>query len=203
MILWTIQPLEILDLLRREGCYRCDPEKGVDPYFLRAYDWLAGKMAERIGPPPEGVRYPVWAWYRQNGRHRKPDLRSERWCYGYGGMPYVCMELSIPSERVVLSDFDEWHCVLNDILISDTEEENDAQESYFAALSPAEQVEYKSRNWERVFDVKRLKNDWVTRGDWVQATFWELRTEDVRKIRYFTTAYPIKSGLKDREKLNH
>ena len=98
------------------------------------------------------------------------------------------MEISIPSEQVLLSDFDEWHSVLDDFLISDTEEESDAQDMYFESLSDEEQMKYKDRNWERIFNIKHFKNDWVTRGDWVQATFWELRAENVRKVRFFTTA---------------
>ena len=188
MILWSIQPLYIWELIQRKGRYCCDPEKIADPFFLPAYDWLVRKMSARIGPPPDGVIYPVWAWYRQNGEHLKPDLRSERWNYGSGGENYVCMEISIPSEQVLLSDFDEWHSVLDDFLISDTEEESDAQDMYFESLSDEEQMKYKDRNWERIFNIKHFKNDWVTRGDWVQATFWELRAENVRKVRFFTTA---------------
>jgi len=188
MRLWTIQPVGIWNLIQKEGVYRCDPDKNPDPFFFRAYDWLAGKMEERIGPPPEGIRFPVWAWYRQNGKHRKPDLRSERWCCGNSGGVYVCMEISIPPEKVVLSDFDEWHCVLNDCLISDTEEEDAAQDQFFTALSVSEQIAYKDRNWERIFNVRTFKNNWTSHGYWVQATFWELRKEDVRKIRFFTTA---------------
>ena len=97
------------------------------------------------------------------------------------------MEISITSEQVLLSDFDEWHCVLDDFLISDTEEESDAQDMYFESLSAEEQMKYKDHNWERIFNVKHFKNDWVTRGDWVQATFWELRGENVRNVRFFTT----------------
>ena len=189
MILWTIQPEEIFDLIQKEGVYRCDPEKGeIDPCFLESYDWLVNKMRKRIGPPPAGVTYPVWAWYRQDGKHKKPDLRSERWCYGNNGEKYVCLEISIPSDQVLLSDFDEWHCVLNDFLASNTEEEYEKIKKYYEALPPEEQTKYKDKNWERIFNIKRLKNDWTTRGDWVQATFWELKKENIKKIRYFTSA---------------
>ncbi len=44
----------------------------------RNYEWLISQMIKRIGPPPEGVVYPVWAWYKQNGKRKKTDLRGER-----------------------------------------------------------------------------------------------------------------------------
>ena len=49
------------------------------------------------------VIYPVWAWYAQNGKHYKPDLRSERWGYGSAGDKFACIE--VPDEQVLLSDF--------------------------------------------------------------------------------------------------
>lgn len=188
MILWTIQPAEIYELIRREGVYRCDPERCPDSYLFRSYDWLAEKMGKKIGPPPEGVIYPVWAWYRHNGKHRKPDLRSARWDYGEGGKAYVCMELSLSRDRVVLSDFDDWHCILNDFLISYSEEEYDALEKTCEPLPESKKRAFKDRNRMRVFNIRRLENDWTPRGRWVQATFWELRREDIRKVRHFITA---------------
>ena len=80
MILWTIQPDEVFDEINRLGVYHCDPVKAdVQGMFPEQYDWLAGQMRKRIGPPPEGVSYPVWAWYQWRKDRRKPDLRAQRW----------------------------------------------------------------------------------------------------------------------------
>ena len=187
MILWTIQPEEIWDLLQREGMYRCDPAQ-IDPDFVDAYDWLVKRMKEKIGLPPEGVEYPVWGWYIQNGEHKKPDLRSERWCYGNGGETYACIEIEIPDEDVLLSDFDEWHCVLNRFLVSDTEEEGEQQDAYYETLPEDEKRSYMEKNWERIFDISPLENGWTSRGKWVQAVFWELKKDQIRKVRFFKTA---------------
>lgn len=46
----------------------------------------------------------------------------------------------------------------------------------------------KYRNWERVFDISPLDNDWIRRGEWIQATFWMLTREMIRQVRYFTAA---------------
>ena len=188
MKLWTMQTRDVWESLQRAGVFRCDTELcWMAADFPRAYAWLAREMTKRVGPPPQGVDWPVWAWYMQNGKHKKPDLRSERWGYGPGDEDYCCIELEIAPERVLLSDFDEWHIVLCNGLVSDTEEEDIAQEALYESLSDEEKNAYKEKNWERVFDTSPLNNGWTTRGEWVQATFWELRREDVRAVRFFHT----------------
>ena len=189
MILWTMQPIEIWNIIQDTGVYRCDPEKSSmqDIQFVEKYEWLIEQMKKRIGPPPDGVTYPVWAWYIQNGKHKKPDLRSERWGYGPGDEEYVCIEFEVPDDHVLLSDFDVWLIILNNGLISETEEEDTRQEKYWESLSPEDQKAYEDKNWERVFDITPLNNHWIRRGDWVQATLWELRKESVRSVRFFKT----------------
>ena len=144
-------------------------------------------MKKRIGEPPEGVLYPVWAWYRQNGKHRKPDLRSERWDYGPGNEQYACIEFETPDHQVLLSDFDAWSIILNNGLITETEAESDALDALYDAMEPDQKRIYRENNWERVFNIAPLSNDWMTRGDWVQATTWELRKEMVCDVRFFMT----------------
>ena len=126
MILWTMQPIEVWNIIQDTGGFHCDPAKStmLKLELVEEYEWLIRQMKKRIGPPPAGVRYPVWAWYAQNGKHRKPDLRSERWGYGLGNKQYACIEFEIPDDLVLLSDFDVWHIVLNNGLISETEEED-------------------------------------------------------------------------------
>ena len=58
----------------------------------------------------------------------------------------------------------------------------------YESLSDEEKNAYKEKNWERVFDTSPLNNGWTTRGEWVQATFWELRREDVCAVRFFAQA---------------
>ena len=187
MILWTFQPAEIYDQILRDGIYRCDSGYVV-PDFASSYDWLVIHMKKRIGDPPEGVQYPVWAWYIQSWKHRKPDLRSERWCYGSGGELYACIEIEIPDECVLLSDFDNWHCVLNRFLVSESVEEYDEQDAYYKSLPDSEKETYMEQNWERIFNITPFENSWTARGKWVQAVFWELKKEQIKKVRFFKTA---------------
>ena len=190
MILWTIQPIKIYDLIQKTGVYRCDLEKSEFSDCKEQYDWLACEMKERVGEPPKGVTNPVWAWYMWEGARKKPDLRRERWGNGWIGNRFVCVEIEIPDDKLVLSDFDSWSIILLNGLLTDTEEEEKILEKAYEAMPPEAQREFKYQNWKNVFDLSYVENGWVHRGDSIQATFWELRKEDIKKVRFFTAASP-------------
>lgn len=201
MRLWTIQSEAVCRLIQDTGVYRCDPYQSVmlQPMddakigmeiceqFAAAYDWLVRQIEKRIGPRPEGVIYPVWAWY-QYGFKRKPDLRKERWSNGSPGEKLVCILLEVPDDQVLLSDFHTWHFVLNRWPISDTEEEADRVDAWLETVTEEEKQAFLEKNWERIFEIEPFDNGYTSRGDDVQATFWELRKEYVRGVRFFTAA---------------
>ncbi len=190
MILWTIQPEEVYKNIIETGIYRCDfARSGMKDWKLQ-YDWLVNQMINRIGEKPAGTDYPVWAWFKWRGRRKKPDLRSERWMNGRMGERFVCMEIDIPEQQVLLSDFDAWSIILLDGLVTDSEKENEILKKAYSSLSAEEQKEMKRRNWERIFDLKVIENDWVTRGRCVQATFWELHRKQIKKVWPFNAAMP-------------
>ena len=189
MLLWTIQPEEVFDEIQNNGVYRCDINKsGMKDFADLQYDWMVSQMKKRIGPPPEGVTYPVWAYYRWSYTKKRPDLRAVRWYWGQKGDKFYRLEIEIPDDEVLLSDFDGWAWqVLNSWLFSDTEEEDKKIEKFYESLSPDEQKKYLLKNWERVFDISPLDNGWTRRGDRIQATFWELRKEHILKVTAFTS----------------
>ena len=190
MILWTIQPVEVYDLIQETGVYHCDFTKSMLSDCQDQYDWLVQEMKDRIGDPPRGVSYPVWAWYMWEGDRKKPDLRRERWGKGWKGERFACMEIDVPEDRIVLSDFDSWSIILLHGLLSDSEEEDTRLENEYNSLSEEDKRAYRDKNWERAFDLTYVDNDWMHRGDSIQATFWELRKEDIRKVWFFTAATP-------------
>lgn len=183
--LWTIQPIGVYENLIETGRYICDINKSGMSDLRCAYDWLAEQMISKIGAPPEGVKYPVWAWYK-DGEKYKPDLRHARFAYGKKGEKFACIEIEVPDKEVLLSDFDNWIVILNDGLLSDTEEEDEIIEKTYSSLSEDEKKIMKSKNWKRVFDISPLKNGWTTRGEYIQATFWMLRKSQIRGVRFFT-----------------
>lgn len=100
------------------------------------------------------------------------------------------MEMDVPEEKVVLSDFDSWSIILLNGLLSDSEEENIYFENAYKSLPEKDRKAYRDRNWERVFDLAHVDNGCMHRGDSILATFWELRKEDIRKVWFFTAATP-------------
>ena len=193
MILWTIQPEEVYQSILYTGVYHCDFDKIDMKAWKPQYDWMAVQMKKRIGKAPNGVEYPVWAWYQRDGKRKKPDLRRERWRNGWKGEHFACMEIDIPDEKVLLSDYDAWSIIMLDGLITSSVEEETALEAEYNMLSADEQKKLKYRNWERVYDLTYIYNDWMVRGDTIQAAFWELRKEQIRKVWMFT-AQTTRSG---------
>ncbi len=188
MQLWTIQPLEVVDILITKQEFICDSSKAfglIDNAFTDAYNWLVKEMEKRIGPRPTGVEYPIWAWHTRNFKRKRPDLREGG--YGKRGEEAACIEIDIPDNEVVLTDFDEWHTILNDSYSDDTytEEDWDAAHDWFDSLSVDKQREVKEVSWQHVFNIDPYKSDFRVRGSYIQATFWKLRYNQVRETRQF------------------
>ncbi|MDR1339059.1 MAG: DUF3841 domain-containing protein [Prevotellaceae bacterium] len=192
MLLWSLQPELLFEKLQKEQIIRCNPAQSelvTEFGFGPSYDWLAEQMALRVGPPPEGVKYPIWAWHTLDWRHKKPDLRRAE-CRNYTGNQ-VCIELEIPDKDVLLSNEDMWYIVLNNGYYGDysdyyDDSDYEREEKWFDNLPPDEQIRVKRKSWERIFDVTPPReNEWDSHGKYVQATFWELRMDQVIEARHF------------------
>ena len=187
MVLWTIQPLCLYENLLLQGTLYCNPSSGdfwglYSQEFRDAYDWLVEQMKVRVGASPEGVKYPFWAWALIDGVSKKPDLRRVEF-NNYVG-ENVVLELDIRDTDVLLSDEVNWHYVLNNSYLHDVHEPEDdweRTELWFDNLSPNEKQTIKQKSWERIFDEVDPDNDW----DFVQATFWALKLEQVKSVRRF------------------
>jgi hypothetical protein len=44
MILWTIQPIEVYELIQKTGIYRCTIEKSIFNDCKEQYDWLVQEV---------------------------------------------------------------------------------------------------------------------------------------------------------------
>ena len=112
MRLWTIQGIEIYEQLLRDGVAYCTkPAWSEEEQFMKAYRWMADEMRQRIGGAPiKDIKYPMWAWYQYNSAKSRKPLRS--WLDIQEGVS-AYMEIEIPDNEVLLSDFCNWHNVLN------------------------------------------------------------------------------------------
>ena len=182
MFLSTIQPIVVWKEIETKGVYRAD-EAQIEmlPDFKHAYRWLVEQMEIKIGPRPEGVTWPVWAWYMHRNRKGRLDLRrEENWC----DEPSVCIECEIPDDQVVLSDFIAWHFVLNRSSCLFEQELDEALDLVIERSSDEVAQRLKEATWPNIFDLfERPDNRWMGEVEDIQATFWELRREQVLSVR--------------------
>lgn len=183
MIVWTNQPYSVYEQLMATGSFSCTPALAINlndgfDDFARAYAWMIKQMKRRIGQPPAGVTTPIWAWYRMNFQHRRPDFRMDR-----DFDDQVCMEIEIDEAQILLSDFENWNFVLNDWYLAKVSNEDDwnRQEAWFDQLPAAHQTRVKERSWQRIFDITPAHGDWTRNGDCVQGCFWQLNRNQVRR----------------------
>ena len=189
MRLWTVQGIKIYDQLQKVGVAYCTkPVWGNDSKFVYAYHWMAEQMKKRIGDPPiEGIEYPIWAWYQyDSAKKNKPPRSPMDFCDGLSAY----MEIEIPDNEVLLSDYSSWHSVLNQgpienwrRLFKEMDKADAAAGKMLELNEYPEDLRLRIENsWEPVFDLDR--RDDVTgrkhkRNRSIQATFWVLRKENL------------------------
>lgn len=181
-VLWTIQHEAAWVAFEKTGILAANEEHlFCEDYFRFAYDWISQQMIRKIGAPPEGIRYPVWAWYQWEGKRKRLDLR----CSGYAerGTPMVQITFEADESEFMLSDFDSWHCVLNNSFLAN----NEAEWNDFCDRTP-NPVRYEIEpSWQRIFDLTRCEPDWDCPLDQksIQATLWQVKMEQVKKVERF------------------
>lgn len=176
--LYTIQTSEVYYKLLENHAVTCKKENVNDDFFYSSYEWLMDQMKNRIGPPPSSDCYPLWAWYRWNGKKKpKPDLRYSG--LGKRGDAFYIIELHIPKEKVLLSDYMRWHCVLNRYPCNNFEHEDDKWNM--------KSLDSMKATWENIFDIYGGCPDYHGHPDSraIQATFWELKREEIKSVRRF------------------
>lgn len=133
---------------------------------------MSCQMKKRISEPPDGVQYPVWLWHTWEGNRKRPDMRRSG--YAPSGASIVLLTVDVPDEKVLLSDFDCWHAVLNGNYLATSEEDD-------CSHSPEEIAE----SWNGIFDVSSV-NTYYSYSLSIQATTWEIQKEWIKKAECFT-----------------
>ena len=181
MILWTIQTEGAIRRMERTGALRGD---GRRPWreHRHSFRWMIRQMRQRIGPPPPGSAYPVWAWKVYSARSPRPDLR--RVAQLPRGTRGARIEFETPEDRVLLSDFDRWDCVQCDEFLYDDLQEYEEMEKQKVWRDP-DRVE---QSWSRIFELER--GDPAQWGDpcerSIQVTLWSVELSQVRAMTWFT-----------------
>ena len=178
MRLYTVQPLEVVEQLVKNGRFVCDIAKSWaddedNPSYLESYDWLVKRMAEKIGPAPQDVKYPVWAWFR----HDMESLKYGAPCEVGGKRAIVTIE--VDDSRVVLSDFWRWEetAFMGIPYVNESEFEDDDVMAEYDRIEALGKEAVKE-TWNEVFNLDDKESP-------IQATLWEIHEEDVVSIEYF------------------
>ena len=186
MILYTIQPPEALDIITREGTFSCDSSKSVNyKDYHDAYLWLVKQMDKKGIYHPEHLELPLWAWYKMDGSLKKDVIERETKFSEAPGTECVLIEFAVPDDQVLLSDFDFWHCVLNNSPILDPNDYLDSYEEYeveydkYMSLPEYCRDLIKENSWNNIFNIDN--------SDYIQATFWELKAKDIISVSTFIT----------------
>ncbi|MGN7764836.1 DUF3841 domain-containing protein [Paenibacillus sp. 22594] len=165
---WTNQTLEGWEKARELG-YLIGSLDFIWEELLEDYYWMMRQMKKRI--INYSGEFPIWLWTE------KPDLRKSG--HFIAGTPAVSLEVEIPSEGVLLSDFDAWHCVLNNSFLALDEVEWEA--FYRNELNIS-----KGKSWERIFDLELLRgSSWWNSEPYLQGVSGRIEISQVRKVRRF------------------
>ena len=186
------QPPEVWAKLLEQGVLYVDESHerfadNSDQTVIAAYDWMRQQMHLRI--PGYEWHYPWWAYTHFL------DLRFYRF---HTWPPYtstVRIELCLPADKVLLSSYDAWHCVLNRQYLPDAPDWDSYERDLDAWEDQVRQVvqdashssilcePWESRlraSWERIFDGNVTASQQV-----IQATFEQLNLSNVRRATMF------------------
>jgi hypothetical protein len=181
-----MQPVEVYEQIKKDGYYKFDSTKAENyKDFKNSYSWLEQQMNIRGIIKENSCDGLVWAWHTYNKKHKKPDLRHSG--FGYKDEESVCLEIEKPDDKVLLSDYDLWHYVLNGWWLdkSTCEKEWDKNHEWLNTLDTSERNRIIEESWKDIFNIYYYESDWILRGAYVQATFYGLELEDIKKVQYF------------------
>lgn len=192
------------------GAYQARPQLDKtsligDPSYCAqriAYDWLCAQMQARGLPRPPAAEgpevYPIWAYYQWVGPAcRRPDLRSSALKSWAAQERRVLLTLRVPREQMLLSDYDAWHFPLNysylagprvyDRFYRELKARGQQQRFCTVPLPGPSDHEAVLDSWQAIFDLARSRKLLGIKKahQSIQATFWELRAEQVVEARAF------------------
>ena len=132
-------------------------------------------MQEKISLPPENMNTPIWCWYAQDD-HIVPKNRY------YSNQ--ACIELELPANKILLSDFYLWHVVLMDGFVPPDDMDFEKWWQNWGS----------SRTWKAKDNRKILATYfWCKKdGQWIQGCIWQINYDDVIKVYHHHDNHQLK-----------
>lgn len=183
MRLWTRQHVSVWDEILRKGSYFAKKEHielkndSISEYYLELYHWYI-KRAEKIVSRESREHYPIWASTSYKNRlHVVEDT--------------FLIELEVPEDRVVVTDFDKWGYVVNYWYVPRDKKDEKEHNEELQKLGIGDESEivmgHKGnfypllrdkilKSWDRIFEIEDHHLAMT------QATLWEIKKEWVIKV---------------------
>lgn len=168
---WTIQTKDAWEHALETGVFQGNEEYMAFDNFGPAYAWMKQQMQARLSE--YNGEQPLWLWIK------KPDMRQT--AHDEKGKEIVRLTVELEPRDVLLSDFEDWHFVLNDVFLADDEEEWNANNAGQVAMT-------KEESWERIFDYYRPRDEsWngSIENVTLQGTTGRIPLEAVKKVEHF------------------
>lgn len=166
---WTLQTEIVWEHFKKQGYLEGSPAHAMYP---EEYKWMMKQMKKRL--PNYRGEHPIWLWMK------KPDMRQT----GHFQEGTRCVRLTVELEEtdILVSDFEDWHFVLNNSFCSDNEQEDSAFEKGLLKIT-------KEASWERIFDLNRIRDPkWHGDGErMLQGTTGRIEMHRVKKVEHFVT----------------
>lgn len=203
MKLYSFQRMHVWDNLNQLGYYHPFSIFEYDDFlkedsqhnwgFTHAYLWLKNAMLDKGIHFTANNDHMIWAWYQWAGKNRKqPDKRYASVYDYFKDEPYVLMELDIDPSRVLLSDYDLWHWVLNRHPAMKRREDQQFSKKYNFNYSSKDNLSDEGtsimeNSWNNIFDLSLARDiiEVPQKNQQIQATFFELFYTDVKKVHFF------------------
>lgn len=165
--LYTIQSQKAYEKALETNVLQADPIH-VYEEFKKPYEWLIHQMVQRIGH--DGT-FPIWLW------GEKRDLTDEALLAE--GTLGVQLEIELTTDLVISSNFEAWHCVLNNDYLTLHDEEEEMSKSLQWSLT-------KEQTWERIFDKQLLSTSSYWEGEpTLQYTTGSISLQNVKNVEFF------------------
>lgn len=177
MLVYTVQPKEIIDQidnLKPNESLLVDNSKinfKDENNFIIAYKYMRFEMNKKLNT--NYASYPWWAFID------KPTIHEIKKGFTSCKTPYL-ITLDIPDEKLVLSDFQEWHSPLMNVCCFKTEEEMNEKWDELEKLKTTDIFKYfeiMTDSWQQIFDISN------TPARDIQATFFEIQKKKIVSIK--------------------
>lgn len=136
----------------------------MDEEFDAHYQWMMKQMEKRINV--DASDYPIWLWLTLN------NVNIEEITFNLS-CDYVLLEIDLPEDKVLLSNFDAWHIILNNGYFSDNID-NVNQED----------------DWETLFDKDTLEDEnfgFTFEDEDYQGVTGKINIENITVLKYIVS----------------